>query len=346
MAELTSIGTGGPATCVLRCASPAEVSSALRWAADQQSPIHFLGHGTNLLVADDGIDGIVVLQTASTIELLAETDTTVTARVEAGCAWDTFVEWSLDRGCVGAEAMSGIPGTMGAAPVQNIGAYGQNVAALIETVEVIDRTTGEPTSIPNAACAFGYRMSMFKESPARHVLTAVTVCLDRGTTSVARHPAVRSHLRDLGRDPDATSPRSIRDGVLAVRGSRSMLLRPEVDPESRGAGSFFVNPTVPAPLADHVEQIAAELGMQVRLTRAESGTAVVSAADLLTASGFGCGYVDGEVGISHSYPSALVNRGNATTSDVLRLARCIQHGVAEHFGVTLEPEPRFIGREG
>lgn len=346
MANLTSIGTGGPATCVLRCASSSDVVTAAGWAADQHVPIYFLGGCTNLLVGDGGVDGIVVLQEARTIELVTQTDSSVTCRVEAGCSWDAFVAWSIEQGGAGAEAMSGIPGTVGAAPIQNIGAYGQNVASIIETVDVFDQTTAEAATLPAAACAFGYRTSVFKQSPDRHVVTTVTMRMDRADSSDAHHPAVWTWLQHHGHDPAHTSPADMREAVLAVRGARSMLLRPEVDPESRGVGSFFINPTVTAAVADHVERVAAALPAEVRLTRNPSGTAVVSAADLLTASGFGCGHVDGTVGISQSYPSALVNRGGATTRDVLRLAGRIQHRVADLFGVELTPEPRRIGDDG
>jgi UDP-N-acetylmuramate dehydrogenase len=246
--------------------------------------------------------------------------------VGAGVGWDDFVAQMIADGRVGIECLSGIPGLVGATPMQNVGAYGQEVADTITRVRAIDRESGELVSFTPGACGFAYRTSAFKGS-ARHVITEVQFRLPRGELSA---PIAYPELaKALGAEQAPLA--QVRDTVIALRRTKGMVLDP-ADPESRSAGSFFTNPIVEPALATP----------EMPQWPQPDGKIKLSAGWLIEHAGFAKGYTVGNVGISRKHALALVNRGGATTAELLSLARAIQHGVHARFGVQLVPEPVIV----
>jgi len=256
----------------------------------------------------------------------------------AGVAWDAFVAQMVDAGLAGVECLSGIPGLVGATPIQNVGAYGQEVADTIVIVRALDRTTGEVVTLAPADCRFAYRASAFK-GRARWIVLEVRFRLARDTQG---GPILYPELaRALGLAAGARAPiASVRHAVLALRGSKGMVVDP-ADPESRSAGSFFMNPVVDAAA---LAALAARLGPDVAFPRfaAPDGKTKLSAAWLIERAGFAKGYTVGRVGISTKHALALVNRGGATARELLALASEIQDGVRARLGIELTPEPVVI----
>jgi UDP-N-acetylmuramate dehydrogenase len=335
LAPLSTLGIGGPARWLLRAEYAEEVAAAHRWAAHRDVPLFVLGGGSNLVIADEGIDGLVLQMTSVGGEFKRRGDLVV-AEVSAGEPWDRFVEATVIRGLSGIECLSGIPGTVGGTPIQNVGAYGQEVAETIEAVTALDRTVGALVQIPAKECGFAYRMSRFKGTDAgRFIVLGVTFVLRRGPATV-RYPDLRRHLEGAGIvEPTVLD---VREAVLAVRRSKGMVIDP-ADPDSRSVGSFFMNPVVTATERDRIGEAggAAVPGFDV------PDGVKVPAAWLIERAGFQKGMTEGAAGISSKHPLAIVNRGGATARDVLRLASRIKRGVEDRFGVRLKPEPLFVG---
>lgn len=346
LAPLTTLGVGGAARWLARVPDAATLRAALRWAAGRRVPVFVLGGGSNLLVADSGFDGLVVQQTGDGIELVAEDDRVV-VRAEGGGEWDALVARCVAEGLAGMECLSGIPGQVGAAPMQNIGAYGQEVAESIVAVHAIDRRTGEAVSFRGDECGFAYRHSHFKGPwRDRYVIVAVDFGLQRRATGTVRYPDLR---RRFGLADDATAGpplAEVREGVRAVRAEKSMLLADPEDPNRRSAGSFFVNPVVSAAEAEAVRRRAAERTADpMPAYPASPGSADVklSAAWLIERAGFHRGHRRGRAALSSRHTLALTNQGDATAAEIVALAAEVRRGVREAFGVTLSPEPVFLG---
>jgi UDP-N-acetylmuramate dehydrogenase len=342
LAELTTLGLGGPARRFVRAATEADLIEAVRAADASGEPLLILGGGSNLVVADQGFDGTVVQ--VATAGLRREGAGLVT--VAAGEDWDTVVAWTVAEGLAGLECLSGVPGRAGATPIQNVGAYGQEVAETITEVRTYDRVTGQTTMIPNDRCGFGYRTSVFKRDEARrHVVLAVTFRLaEQSASTPLRYPELAAALGVAPGDQAAST--EVRSAVIELRRSKGMVID-AADPDARSVGSFFVNPVLDAPALAAVEAAArARYGDGTRVPRFDAGDGLVKvpAAWLIERAGFGKGYNLGDgARISSKHTLALVNSGSATTASLLALARRIRDGVHDTFGVSLTPEPVLVG---
>lgn len=343
LAPLTTFGIGGPARWFVAVDNVELLAAAIRWAKQRGIPIFFLGGGSNLVISDDGFDGLVVRIELRGVAVDKDGDA-VRLRAGAGEEWDPFVARCVRDGLVGVECLSGIPGTIGATPIQNVGAYGQDVAETIRFVDVLHRRDLSPQRLTPEECRFGYRSSFFKNvDPERYVITAVQYELQRNVRPVVRYPELRKAIEAHTAGSEATAE-EVRRSVLEIRRGKGMVIDP-ADPDTRSAGSFFMNPLMTAEEFAHFEQRARELGIESAPPRypAEDGSIKSSAAWIIERAGFHKGFGQGRVGISSKHTLALVNRGRATARELLALKEKIQQGVEEKFGVKLHPEPNFVG---
>jgi UDP-N-acetylmuramate dehydrogenase len=317
------MGVGGPAK---RLAWVRDADDVRRALAGWDGPVWVLGGGSNVVVADEGLPGLVLQPSGKAVAWQADGH----VRAEAGVAWDRLVAAAVRRGWAGIECLSGIPGQVGAAPIQNIGAYGQEVANVLVSVSAFDRRTGELRELGAAACDFSYRDSRFKREPDRWLVLAVTLRLRPGGPPALRYAQLVDALAGVRRPSLAR----VRRTVLGLRRQKGMVLDAG-DPDSRSCGSFFTNPVVPPALADQVEQT---LGGPMPRYPA-SGGVKLSAAWLIERCGMTRGWGEGPVGLSRKHTLALVNRGGATAADVWRCAAEVRRRVRQQTGVELEPEP-------
>ena len=343
LSRYTTLGLGGPARRFAAAATEDELTAAVRAADGGGAPVLIIGGGSNLVVADEGFPGTVIHVATRGLTYGPERGGHVDVTVAAGEEWDTVVAATMAEGLAGLECLSGIPGRTGATPIQNVGAYGQEVADTIAAVRVLDRRTGKTRQIPNERCGFGYRTSSFKRDAGRFVVLDVTFRLARQALSCpVRYPALAAELRvGLGEQVTAAEARS---AVLRVRARKGMVLDPG-DPDTRSAGSFFTNPVLDAERFTAVEAVAKERGL-LPVPRFEAGRGLVKvpAAWLIERAGFGPGYPGaGAARISSKHTLALVNAGGATAAELVALARQIRDGVRRAFGVDLEPEPVLVG---
>ena len=336
LAALTTLGIGGPASQMWTARTSADVGSACEWCDSHQVPLFVLGGGSNLVIADQGVPGVVVRMAIKGCEFVTDASDTL-VRAGAGEHWDAVVAATVERGLAGLECLSGIPGTVGGTPIQNVGAYGQDVSDTIYTVDVFDRRSGALATLPAGDCGFSYRNSRFKhDEPGRFIVCAVTFRLRPGNAAVT-YPDVRAALASAGiAEPTLAE---VRSAVLAIRRRKGMVVDAS-DPDSRSVGSFFMNPVVPISKRDDV---ASRVGGSVPGYPMADDQVKVPAAWLIEHAGFSRGFADGPVAISSKHPLALVNRGGATARDVLRLASAIKRRVLERFGIALRPEPVFVG---
>lgn len=342
LAALTTFRVGGPAKNYLRAGTEAELIEAIRSADADGTAVLVIGEGSNLLVADAGFDGLVVADARSEVSVQDDGfcgGASVTAT--AGVRWDELVERAVTNEWVGLEALSGIPGSVGAAPVQNIGAYGAQLSDTLASVRVWDRKESRIRTMSLVELQFGYRDSLLKRSLGEHgstpryVVLDVTVQMRFGTRSA---PVRYQQLADaLGVELGETaSTAAVRQAVLELRGSKGMVLN-AADPDTWSAGSFFTNPVV---AADKVPEGAP------RYPASGSGDAVkTSAAWLIEQAGFGKGFAlpGSRAALSSKHTLALTNRGGATAAELLALAAHIRDGVREAYGITLVPEPVLVG---
>lgn len=338
LAGLTTLGVGGPARFLVEARTEAEIAEALAFAAGEGVETFVLGGGSNLLVADAGFPGLVLRVGLSGVsETVAGGETLV--RAGAGEDWDALVARCVARGLGGIECLSGIPGRVGGTPVQNVGAYGQEIAPVVRAVRVLDRASGAARELAAAECAFGYRSSVFNSAAAgRYIVLEVTLALSAGAAPVTSYRDVADRFPGTGPAPTLAS---VREAVLGIRRAKGMLLVPG-EAESRSAGSFFKNPVVSQgeflPLRDAV-------GPDLPGYPEPGGGMKIPAARLIERAGFARGYRKGEAAISSRHTLALVNLGRARAADIVDLAREIRDRVRERFGVTLVPEPVFLGFE-
>jgi UDP-N-acetylmuramate dehydrogenase len=343
LAPLTTLEIGGPARYYRYASDRATVRAAVRWVADRGLPLLVLGGGSNLVVADEGFPGLA-LHLGLQGRTAAERDGALELTAGAGEDWDPLVAEAVAGGWAGLECLSGIPGRVGATPIQNVGAYGQDVAETVSRVEALDLATGAVTGLSNAECRFGYRHSRFKrEDRGRYVILSVTYRLRRDGQPAVRYPELE---RALG-GRRAPTLREVRDAVLEIRRRKSMVLDPR-DPNRRSVGSFFVNPVVPEALAGRIRDTVRQEGADAERMPAfpaGEGRVKLSAAWLIERAGLARGHRRGRVGISTNHTLAIVNAGGATARDVVALAREIRDRVRDRFGVTLVPEPVFVNLE-
>jgi UDP-N-acetylmuramate dehydrogenase len=337
LSDHTTLRLGGPARSWVRATTEAELVDAVRRADEAGEPVLVLAGGSNLVVTDDGFPGTVVEVATTGVEPdVVDDDPTcggVVAKVAAGESWDAFVATAVERGWVGVEALSGIPGSVGATPIQNVGAYGQEVSQTIASVRVWDRTLRGFRTFAAAECGFGYRTSRFKADPSRHVVVEVTFQLRQGALGA---PVTYAELaKALGIELGARAAMTdVRRAVLALRAGKGMVLD-AADHDTWSAGSFFTNPVL---AADRVPEGAPAWPQP-------DGSVKTSAAWLIEHSGFGKGYGDGPARLSTKHTLALSNRGDATTADLLALAREIRDGVEARFAIRLVNEPVLVGCE-
>lgn len=338
LAPHTTLRVGGPARYLVEAQTEDDVVRALELAHRRGLPVRVLGGGSNLLIADAGFDGLVLAMAIGGLSFSSTGDGAVLS-AGAGVPWDHVVGQAVQRGLSGLEGLSGIPGRTGATPIQNVGAYGQEVAETISSVRVLDRSSLEISELDARGCRFGYRDSFFKsEAPERYVVTAVRFTLSAGAPRPATYPDLQ---RELARRQLAEpSVSELRQCVLAVRAEKSMLLDAN-DPNGRSCGSFFLNPIVTASDLARVQSVAGSLS--VPAYPQADGRMKLAAAWLIEQSGFGKGLRDGAVGLSTKHALAIVAHDGATAEDVRRLAQRIQSGVRVRFGVELAPEPNFWG---
>lgn len=335
LALLTTFGIGGPARWFVEAASEGEVAEATEWARDQGVALFVLGGGSNLLVSDGGFDGLVLKVGLRGVELQDEV-----FRAGAGEDWDQLVSHVIDLGFAGVECLAGIPGTVGGTPVQNVGAYGQEVSSTIERVRAFDLEKHLFVEFTAAECGFAYRRSRFNgEDRGRYVVTRVDYRLQPGGAPQLTYADLQNHFKDR---VEAPSLSEVADAVRVIRRTKGMLLV-EGDPDCRSAGSFFKNPTVSMDAAERVRALAESAGAPLRVYPVAGGLVKVSAAWLIEQAGFKKGYALGAAGISSRHTLALINRGGATAEEIVRLANRIVSGVEEKFGIRLEMEPVRVG---
>ena len=327
LAELTTLRLGGPAGRLVEARTDDEIITAVR---DADPPALVLAGGSNVVVADEGVLGTVVRVATRGVERHDAAVTPGDARlvVAAGESWDDLVALTVAEGLQGFECLSGIPGSVGATPIQNVGAYGQEVADTVESVRVFDREADRVVDMPAAECGFGYRTSVFRYHD-RHVVLSVTFRLRQDDHSGPLRYAELA--RTLGVPVGGTAPlTAVREAVLGLRRGKGMVIDP-ADPDSVSAGSFFTNPIL-------------DVAPEGAPTWPEpDGRVKTSAAWLIEHAGFHRGHGNGRVGISTKHTLALVNRGGATTAELMALAREIAAAVQDRFGVSLHPEPVLVG---
>ncbi len=343
LAPLTTLRLGGPARRLVTVYDEPSLIEVVQTAAATGEPLLVLGGGSNVVLSDGGFDGTVVR-----IALHGLTGSrhgrSVRLTAAAGEDWESFVALSVTDGLVGLEALSGIPGLVGASPIQNVGAYGQEVCQTITAVRAYDRVAAEVVTLSAEQCRFAYRQSVFKATTNRWVVLAVTFELEQSPLSA---PVRYAELaRTLGVAVGACAPASqVRDAVLRLRRSKGMVLD-DADPDTRSAGSFFTNPRLSSEQARALRaRVEKRLGAGSAAPEwpEADGQVKISAAWLIEQAGFTRGSFDGPVGISSKHTLALVHRGGGRTADLLAVAREIRTGVRESFGVELIAEPVLVG---
>ncbi|EYR64227.1 UDP-N-acetylenolpyruvoylglucosamine reductase [Actinotalea ferrariae CF5-4] len=365
LADLTTLRLGGPAARYVEASSAEELVAAVRAADEAGEPVLVLGGGSNVVVPDDGFPGLVVRDVRTGIEVEdAGACGGASITVPAGTPWVDVVDRAVAEGWVGVEALAGIPGSTGATPVQNVGAYGQEVSGVVSLVRTWDRERGRIRTLALPDLGFGYRTSVLKRSlrdddgawsrwapTPRWVVLEVGFQLRLGSLSA---PIAYAELaRRLGVEVGQRAPLAeVRAAVLELRAGKGMVLD-AADPDTWSAGSFFTNPVVPAEVADRLPADAPRYPVRSSTPQGTTGPSLgaideslvkTSAAWLIEHAGFGKGFgLPGTVGLSTKHSLALTHRGGGTTAELLALARTVRDGVRERFGVELEPEPVVVG---
>ncbi|MCB0868528.1 MAG: UDP-N-acetylmuramate dehydrogenase [Solirubrobacterales bacterium] len=343
LAPLTSLNLGEAAVRLIKVEDTAELTGMVLAGDAEAEPLFFVAGGSNVVIADQGVPGTTIWIQSRGIEERELEDGRVSLTVAAGEMWDQLVERSVNSGLSGIECLSGIPGTVGATPVQNVGAYGQEVSETIASVLVLDREGGDVRTFTAADCGFGYRSSRFKRD-SRFLVLAVEFILDPSDDSA---PVAYGQLAGtLGVETGERVPLSVaRETVLELRRSKSMVLDPD-DPDSVSAGSFFTNPLLPllemAELTARAEEMFGPDDLPPSYP-APDGLAKTSAAWLIERAGFNRGFGEGPIGISRNHTLAIVNRGGGTTAELVAFARGVADQVEAVFGIALVPEPVFVG---
>ncbi len=335
LAPLTTLGVGGGAQYYFLAETAEDVAAACGWANQRQLPIRILSGGSNLVVSDAGVPGLIIDMQLRGMSVECN-GSFVFVKAAAGEIWDELVARVVECGYCGLEGLSGIPGRVGATPIQNVGAYGQDVAQSIVCLEAYDQLENAVVTITNQQCEFDYRTSRFRaKDRGRFIILSVSFRLALEGAPRASHAELMQRL-----DIDNATVQQMRNAVLALRRSKSMVFD-RVDPWSRSCGSFFLNPIVPAVVAEAIQSQTAT--RQAPLYPLAGGMTKIAAAWLIERAGFSRGHREGAVGLSEKHSLAIVAHGQATARDVCRFARRIQAAVMERFNVELLPEPVFWG---
>ena len=334
LSKYTSLRVGGPATKIVQVSTEAQIIAAIEDAGD--TPILIMGGGTNVLIADKGFEGTVIRISNNSVQAEVDACSGATLTIGAGEDWDVFVQTTITSGFAGLETLSGIPGTVGASPIQNIGAYGHEVSEFVTRVRTYDRQEKVLKTFTNSECQFSYRNSYFKAHPGRYVVLDVQFQLRIGEFS---DPITYLELsKKLGLEPGDKAPvAATRTAVLELRASKGMLLSPD-DHDSWSAGSFFTNPIISQQAADALPDAAPKWPLN-------DGRVKISAAWLIENAGMHKGDEVGGARISTKHVLALTNSGDATAADIAELAKRARDHVKEVFGITLEAEVNLIGIE-
>jgi len=330
--DYTSLRVGGPAKNFVEVRTEAQIIEAIEAAGD--TPVLIIGGGTNILVSDSGFEGTVIRISNNSLEAEVDACSGATLVIGAGENWEKFVETTINRGFAGLETLSGIPGTVGAAPIQNIGAYGHEVSEFITHVRTYDRKEKALKTFTNSECQFGYRNSLFKATPGRYVVLDVGFQLRVGedTTPILYGELAKKLGLEVG---DKSTVIATRKAVLELRQAKGMLLVPQ-DRDSWSAGSFFTNPIITADLAAMLPEGAPKWLL-------DDGRVKTSAAWLIENSGIHKGDAHGGAKVSSKHVLALTNAGNATAQDIAELANIARKSVKDKFGITLEAEVNLVG---
>ena len=343
LAPLTTFKVGGPARYFVDAATEAEVKNAIAYAAERQLPLFVLGGGSNLVISDDGWPGLVLKISIDGIHSCSARGSRY-FQAGAGAHWDTLVAQTVAEKCAGVECLSGIPGSVGGTPIQNVGAYGQEVSQTISYVRVLEISTGEIIELTNAECGFRYRSSIFNTTQrGRYIVLQVTYQLELEGEPHLEYADLQRHFAGFASTP---ALQEVREAVRKIRQSKAMLIV-EGDEDGRSAGSFFKNPLVSPSEASRIEALARQKVPEKPLPQfpADNDLIKLSAAWLVEQAGFYKGYGNGPVGISRKHALAIVNRGGARARDIMALKNEVQQRVFDVWGVRLQPEPVFVGFE-
>ena len=336
LAPLTTFGIGGPARYFIDAPDEQTVLEAIHWAKEKDLPVFVLGGGSNLLVADAGFPGLVVRIGIRGVQLASENGKTV-VHAGAGEDWDPLVALCVEKNLSGIECLSGIPGSVGGTPVQNVGAYGQEISEVLVNVRAYDRSADRIVELSRDECGFAYRTSRFNTTAKdRYAVLHVIYALATNGRAAILYPELQREFEGKTAEPTLAE---VRDAVRRIRGRKAMLLV-EGDPDCRSAGSFFKNPIVTEQKFAELQSIA---GPGVPRYPTSGGKVKTAAAWLIEHAGFCKGYSLGPVGLSTKHTLALVNKGGATAADVVRLAKHIRAGVRDRFGIEFVPEPVLLG---
>jgi UDP-N-acetylmuramate dehydrogenase len=345
LAPLTTLGIGGPARFFAECASGETLAAGVKWARDEGLPLFVLGGGSNIVIDDSGFSGLVLRISIRGIEIALEGQQVIIT-AGAGEDWDSLVAYCAGRNFAGFECLSGIPGRVGATPIQNVGAYGQETSETLVSVEALDLATGKVVEIRAEECGFGYRLSRFKARDRnRFIITRVTYRLVANGKPAVRYAELQKYFAENGASDPTTE--QVREAVLAIRRRKAMVIDPG-DMDSRSVGSFFVNPVVTEEEFQKIKSRASNhmaKGEDMPAFPSSGGRVKLSAAWLIERAGFHRGYVHGNVGTSTKHALAIINRGGGAAREVVELKEQIQSRVLDTFGVALTPEPIFVGFE-
>jgi UDP-N-acetylmuramate dehydrogenase len=340
LAPFTTLGVGGPAHNFAEARSEIEVIEGVEFARSRQLPLFVLGGGSNVVVADAGFSGLVLKVGITGLSSFTSPHENILFTAGAGEEWDTLVARTVDANCAGLECLSGIPGTVGGTPVQNVGAYGQDVSETIREVRALDLHSLQVRIFSNAECGFSYRSSIFNTTERnRYIILQVSLALRRGGKPSIRYSNLHEVFSGGATDPTLAE---VRTAVREIRRRKAMLIVPG-DEDARSAGSFFKNPIVAQSFFEELLMRMETRGLQLPSYPASDGFRKLPAAWLVEHSGFAKGYNKGAAGISRRHALAIVNRGGATAADIIALKDEIQAGVIGEFGIELQPEPVFVG---
>ncbi|MGA2902483.1 MAG: UDP-N-acetylmuramate dehydrogenase [Candidatus Korobacteraceae bacterium] len=340
LAPLTTLGVGGPARYFAEARTEAEVLEAVEFACSRGLPLFVLGGGSNLVIADAGFAGLVLKIAITNLECVTAPNGQVTFIAGAGYDWDTLVAQSVEAGCAGLECLSGIPGTVGGTPVQNVGAYGQEVSQTIQEVRALDLQSLQITTLANSQCGFAYRSSIFNTSErARYVILRVSFYVRRGGKPNLGYTDIEKFFAGRPSEPKLSE---VRGGVREIRQRKAMLIVPG-DADSHSVGSFFKNPIVPQAAFEELSVQLASSELHIPSYPTTDGFRKLPAAWLAEHAGFAKGYRKGRAGISQKHTLAIINRGGATAAEIIALKDEIQSRVMDTFGIKLDPEPVFVG---
>jgi UDP-N-acetylmuramate dehydrogenase len=342
LAPLTTFNVGGPARYFIDAHSEHEVSEAVAFAFARKLPLFVLGGGSNLVISDSGWPGLVLKVSLAGVEFEGDRQKML-FHAGAGENWDSLVALAVRKNCGGIECLSGIPGTIGGTPVQNVGAYGQEVSQTITRVHALEIATGKLMELSNSDCGFSYRSSIFNGARRNQfIVLEVSYRLCRNAEPKIEYADVKTLF--AATNSEKPTLQQVRDAVRSIRQSKAMLLV-QGDEDCRSAGSFFKNPIVTTAEADRIQSLAEQRAPGKTMPRypAADGQVKLAAAWLVEQSGFSKGYSTGAVGISRKHTLAIVNRGGATAKEILALKDRIEKEVFDIWGISLQPEPVFVG---